>query len=93
MLKAKIDRLARKIDFVQKHTSKLAILVDTNLGYLTLEGPGRQTVDTTSTSGVLLKTLGYNASNWLCGRSMAPKSSSHEAATFFYVRARKFAKE
>ena len=35
VLKAKIDHLARKS----------LILVDTNLGYLTLEGPGRQTVD------------------------------------------------
>jgi len=61
MLKAKIDRFARKIDFVQKNTSKSPILVDTNLSYLTLEGPGRQTVDTRSTSGLALKTLGYNA--------------------------------
>ena len=63
MLKATIDRLARKINFVQKNTSKTAIFVCTNLSYLTLEGPGRQTVDTRSTSGVSLKTLGYNASN------------------------------
>ena len=34
MLYAKIHRLAKKIDFVQKKTSKSAILVDTNLGYL-----------------------------------------------------------
>ena len=33
--------------------------LDTNLGYLTLEGPGRQTVDTRSTSGLALKTLVY----------------------------------
>ena len=32
-------------------------------GYLTLEGPGCQTVDTRSTAGVVLKTLGYSASN------------------------------
>ena len=59
----KIDRLARKIDFVPKNISFSPILVDTNLSYLTLEGPGRQTVDTRSTSGVALKSLGYNASN------------------------------
>ena len=46
-----------------KQISKTAVLVDTKLGYLTLEGPGRQTVDTRSTSGVAPKTLGYNASN------------------------------
>ena len=64
MLKATIDRLDRKIDFVPKtNTSFLPILVDKNLSYLTLEGPGHQTVDTRSTSGVPLKTLGYNASN------------------------------
>ena len=32
---ATIDRLARKINFVQKNTSKTAILVCTNLGHLT----------------------------------------------------------
>ena len=37
MLKITIDRLARKIDSLQKKkTSKPPILVDTNLGYLTL---------------------------------------------------------
>ena len=63
MLQATIGQLARKINFVQKNISKSPILVDTNLGYLTLEGPGRQTVDTRSTSGVPLKTLGSVASN------------------------------
>ena len=63
MLQAKIDRFARKIDFVQKNTSKTAVFECTILSYLTLEGPGRQTVDTMSTAGVALKTLGYNASN------------------------------
>ena len=53
MLQAKIDRLARKI--LKRNTSKSPILVDTNLSYLTLEGPGRQTVDTRSTSGLPLK--------------------------------------
>ena len=63
ILQAKIDRLTVKIDFVQKNTSKTAIFVCTNLSYLTLEGPGRQTIDTRFTSGVAPKTLGYNASN------------------------------
>ena len=39
MLWAKIDRLASKIDFVQKNTSKMVIFVCTNLSYLTMEGP------------------------------------------------------
>ena len=53
-LLAKIDCLARKINFVQKITSKSPILVGTNLAYLTLEGPGRQTGDTRSTPGLPL---------------------------------------
>ena len=69
---------------MQKNTSKTAIFVCTNLSYLTLEGPGRQTVDTRSTAGVALKTLGNTASNLLSGRSVAPKLSAHEPATFFY---------
>ena len=59
----KIDRLDRNIDFVQRNTSKSPILVCTNLGYLTLGGPGRQTVDTRSKSGLPLKTLGYTCYN------------------------------
>ena len=63
MLWATIDRLARKIDIVQNNTPFSPILVDTNLSYMTLEGHGRQTVDTRSISGVTLKTLGYSATN------------------------------
>ena len=48
--------------FASKKT-KFPILVDTNLGDLILEGPGQQTVDTRSTSGLPLKSLGYNGSN------------------------------
>ena len=54
MLQAKIDRLTRKIDFVQKNTSKQFFCVCTDLGYLTLAGPGRQTVYTRSTSGHII---------------------------------------
>ena len=82
MLQAKIDR----------QVSKSPILVDTNLGYLTLEGPGRQTVDTRSTSGLPLKTWGYDGSNQLCGRQVASKLSAHEPATFFSPWTRKLAK-
>ena len=49
----------------QKHTSKSPFLVDTNLGYLNLEGPGRQTVDTRRTSGLPLKTLGFKLAMFL----------------------------
>ena len=42
---------------------------------LTLEGAGGQTDDTRSTFWVNLKTLGYDGSNWLCGRSVASKWS------------------
>ena len=42
--------------------------MDTNLDCVTLEGAGGQTVDSRSTSGVLLKTLGQDALNELCGR-------------------------
>ena len=43
---------------LQKKTTIMAILVCTNLSYLTLERPGRQTVDTKSTFGVPPKTWG-----------------------------------
>ena len=49
---------------MQKHTSKSAIFVDTNLGYLALKGPGQQTVDTRSGvrmfggfGGIMVQTL------------------------------------
>ena len=58
MLLAKIDLLARKIGCVKK-TPKNDLFAD----FLTLEGPGRQTVETRSTSGIPLKTLGYDGSN------------------------------
>ena len=63
MLWAKIDSLARTINSLQrKSITKSPILVCMNLGYPTLEGPGQQTVDTRSTSGLPLKTWGYNGS-------------------------------
>ena len=57
MLYVKIDRLARK------NTSKSAIFVCTNMGFLNLEGPLRETVYTRSTSGLPLKTWVYDCSN------------------------------
>ena len=44
----------------QKNKSKLPTLVDTNLGYLTFEGPGRQTVDARSTLGLPRKLGGMS---------------------------------
>ena len=43
---------------------KIAYFVCTNLGYLTLEGPGRQTVDTRSGVGLFLGSLEFNGSNY-----------------------------
>ena len=60
MLQATIDRLARKIDFVQKKHLKIGYFGGHESGLP--EGPGRQTVDTRSTSGVPLKTWGYDGS-------------------------------
>ena len=65
----------------------------TNLGYVTLERPGRQTVDTRSTSGVPLKSLGYNGSNELLGRSVASKLWVHEPDTFFLEAAREISEK
>ena len=50
----------------------LAIFVCTNLGYQTLEGPGRETVDIRSTSDLPVKTWGYDSS----------KLRAHKPATF-----------
>ena len=48
ILSAKIVCLARKIWLVWKNISKWPIFVCTNMGYLTLKDPGRQTVQTIS---------------------------------------------
>ena len=47
--------------------------------HLTLGRSGGQTVDTRSTSGVPLKSLGYNGSPELLGRSVASKLSPQQA--------------
>ena len=57
MLYVKINRLARK------NTSKSAIFVCTNMVFLNSEGPGRETVDARSTSGLPLKNWGYDGAN------------------------------
>ena len=61
-------------------------MMDNFLDILTLEGAGRQTVDTRSTSGLPLKSLGYKGSNELLGRSVASKLSPQQADEFFYQR-------
>ena len=70
--------------FCPKKNRKWPILVDTNLGFLTLKGSGRQTLDTRSTSVVPLKSYGHDGSNGLCGRSVASKLSVHRFDTFGY---------
>ena len=55
--------------------------MDTNLGYLTLEGSECQTLDTRSTSVVPLKSYKYGSANGLCGRSVASKLSAHRPST------------
>ena len=55
---------------MKKKTPKWPIVVDTNLDCVTLGGAGGQTVETSTTSVVPLKTLEYNASNERCGGSM-----------------------
>ena len=42
------------------------------------------TIDSRSTFGLPLKTLGYNGSNELCGRSVASKLSPQQADDFVY---------
>ena len=53
------------------------------MGFLTLGGAVDQTAGTWSTLGVPLKSLGYNASNELCGRSVTLKFSAQEADGLF----------
>ena len=57
----------------------------TNLDYLAVQGPVRQTVDIRSTYEVSLETLGYNGSNELCGRSVASKFSAKRFKTPIHV--------
>ena len=51
--------------------------------HLTLGRSGGQTVDTRSIIRRPLKTLGYNGSNYLLGRSVASRLWVHEPDTFF----------
>ena len=51
---------------------------------LTLGGAGGLTVENRSTIGVPLKTLGYYASNELCGRSVASKLIPQQAGGLFH---------
>ena len=74
---------------MKKKTLKQPIVVDTNLDFVTLGGTGGQTVETSSTSVVPLKTLEYNASNEPCGRSMPALLQTHlcgeSISSFFFV--------
>ena len=73
MLLAKIDCLSREIVFVKKNTSKCPFL---RAQFWILGGAGGKTVNTRSTSGLLLRALGYNASNEVCGRLVPAKLSA-----------------
>ena len=59
-------------------------MLDNLWDILSLKGAGRKIVDTASTFGVPLKSLGYNGSNKLCGRSVASKLNVHETNEFLY---------
>merc|ERR1711978_507490 len=61
--------------------------------HLTLGRYGGQTVDTRSTSGLPPKSLGYNGSNELLGRSVASKLSQQQADDFFYPSKMKIRKK
>merc|ERR1712203_409523 len=69
---------AGKTYFVQKNTKKKGFFAAVFRHHLTLGRSGGQTVDTRSTSGLPLKSLGYNGSNELCGRSVASKLSPQQ---------------
>jgi len=58
-----------------------------------LGGAVCQTIGTRSTSGVPLKSLGYNGSNELLGRSVASKLWVHEPDTFFLEAAREISEK
>ena len=74
MLWAKVDRLDGQINFVQKTPPNCLFWCYTNMGYLSLEGPKCQTIDTRS--GV------FGFLGVLCGRSVASNLIVHEAAAF-----------
>ena len=78
MLQVKVDCLARNLNF-QKNTLKTSPNYKQLWDILALKIDGCQTVDTRSTFGVPLKSLGYNGSNELLGRSVASKLSLQQA--------------
>ena len=64
MNKAKNDCLAKENQFfARKNNLKIAYFGVRESGLPDFGSPGRQTVDTTSTSGLPLKILGYDGSN------------------------------
>ena len=79
-----MDRFAGKILFVQKEPLKTAFLGWQKWTLLSLGGAGGQTVHNRSTFGAPLKTYGHNASNELCGRSVASKLWPQQADGLFY---------
>ena len=70
-----------KNDFVKEIHLKTAFSKRQKRHHLTLGG---QTIDTSSTLGLFLGSLGYNSSNQLLGRSLASKLSQQQAETKFH---------
>ena len=73
------------MDFVQKNTSKLPNLVYANLSYLTLEGPGRQTVDTRSTMNMAKCT-----SSWESAAGAAEECQCQFSKMFVFKKERTY---
>ena len=84
MLKAKVDRLAEKMDFVQNTPKNGLFERKINRHHLILGGAGGQTVDTRSPFGVPLKFFGYHCSKELCKKLVASKGTA--AGRPFFLR-------
>ena len=80
-----LNNLSARKDFLLKNIkSSHPILGWQKWTLLSLGGAGGQTVHNRSTFGVPLKTYGHNASNELCGRSVASKLWPQQADGLFY---------
>ena len=74
----KVDHFARKTFFSKKNAKNSLFWRTLFRGFLTLGVAVCQTIGPRSTIGVSLKSLGYNGSNQLLGRSMASKLWVHK---------------
>ena len=78
------QQFGRENLFCPKKHLKQPFLGDKYGHHLTLGRSAGQTVDTRSSFGVSLKSLGYNDSNELLGRSVASKLSPQQADELFH---------